>query len=199
MSNNNINDSNSNSDSDNSNSFISDIGDKEITNNAFSYDDKKVHEEFIKTVLVDKVSKYIKLDNIIKEKQEKLKLELKKIKDAKEQMEEYIISYLDKNDAEFLGIGNEKLIKTVKETKAPIKIENIEESLIEGFKKYELYKNDEEIAKVVKEFLISIDNKRKITQRKYLTRENNKKDNNKDKKEKKEIKKENKNQLKTKN
>ena len=182
---------------DNDSSFVSDIGDKEISNNAFEYDDKKVHEEFVKTVLVDKVSKYIKLDNIIKEKQDKLKTELKKIKDAKEQMEEYIISYLDKNDAEFLGIGNEKLIKTVKETKAPIKIENIEESLIEGFKKYELYKNDEEISKVVKDFLMTIDSKRKITQRKYLTRENNKKE---DKKEvKKEDKKEVKKQVKNKN
>ena len=47
----------------------------------FEYDDKKVHEEFVKTVLVDKVSKYIKLDNIIKEKQDKLKTELKKIND----------------------------------------------------------------------------------------------------------------------
>jgi microtubule-associated protein 1 len=182
---------------DNDSSFVSDIGDKEISNNAFEYDDKKVHEEFVKNVLVDKVSKYIKLDNIIKEKQDKLKTELKKIKDAKEQMEEYIISYLDKNDAEFLGIGNEKLIKTVKETKAPIKIENIEESLIEGFKKYELYKNDEEISKVVKDFLMTIDSKIKITQRKYLTRENNKKE---DKKEvKKEDKKEVKKQVKNKN
>jgi hypothetical protein len=185
---------------DNDSSFVSDIGDKEISNNAFEYDDKKVHEEFVKTVLVDKVSKYIKLDNIIKEKQDKLKTELKKIKDAKEQMEEYIISYLDKNDAEFLGLGNEKLIKTVKETKAPIKIENIEESLVEGFKKYELYKNDEEISKVVKDFLMTIDSKRKITQRKYLTRENNKKeDNKKEDNKKKKVKKEVKKQVKNKN
>jgi len=173
--------SNSNSDDENNSSFISEPKNNEPIN-AFEFDenmsDKKVHENFVKNVLVDKVSKYIKLDNIIKEKQEKLKAELKKIKDAKEVMEEYIITYLDKNDADFLNIGKEKLRVEEKKSQSAIKMEYIEECLVDGFKKYELYENENEISKVVKEFLETINSKRKITTRKVLVRED------KDKKEK---------------
>ena len=69
-------------------------------------------------------------------KQEKLKAELKKIKDAKEVMEEYIITYLDKNDADFLNIGKEKLRVEEKKSQSAIKMEYIEECLVDGFKKY---------------------------------------------------------------
>jgi len=51
-------------------------------------------------------------------------------------------------------------------------MDDISACLIDGFRKYEIYENDEEINRVVKDFVTTIDNKREIRTRKYLKRTN---------------------------
>lgn len=128
-------------------------------------------KEYIQTVVLDKVINYIKLDDIIKQKQLEHKKEMKVIKDSKEQLEEFLIQYLDKVDEEFIELGNKStLYKTEIKTKAAPKMEDIGICLVEGFKKYEFYEDDDEIKRVVKDFIDTIDAKREVKTRKYLKR-----------------------------
>ena len=168
-------------------SVISDMDDNESIDDAFNYDaqkktqstsdedyDEMSEEEkkkYIETVVLDRVIKYIKLDDVIKQKQNEHKKEMKAIKDSKEQLEQFLIGYLDKVDEEYIQLGNKStLIKTEVKTKAPPKMEDISVCLIEGFKKYDIYNDDVEIKRVVKDFIDTIDAKREVKIRKYLKR-----------------------------
>lgn len=142
--------------------------------------DEDAHDEYVQTVVIDRIVKYIKLDDIIKQKQEEHKKELKFIKDTKAQLEQFLIDYLDKKDEEYIKLGTSStLVKTETKTKAAPKMEDISTCLVDGFRKYEIYDNDDEIKRVVKDFITSIDAKREVKTRKYLKRiagENDKKD-----------------------
>lgn len=168
-------------------SDISDMADNESLSDAFKYDaakksqsngeedydemDEDEKKEYIQTVVLDRVIKYIKLDDVIKQKQNEHKKEMKAIKDSKEQLEHFLIGYLDKVDEEYIQLGNKStLIKTEVKTKAPPKMEDISVCLVEGFRKHEIYEDDSEIKRVVKDFIETIDAKREIKTRKYLKR-----------------------------
>jgi hypothetical protein len=168
-------------------SDISDMADNESISDAFKYDaakksqsngeedyddmDEQEKKEYIQTVVLDRVIKYIKLDDVIKQKQSEHKKEMKAIKDSKEQLEQFLIQYLDKVDEEYIQLGNKStLIKTEVKTKAPPKMEDISVCLVEGFRKHEIYGDDSEIKRVVKDFIDTIDAKREVKTRKYLKR-----------------------------
>ena len=122
---------------------------------------------------MERVIKYIKLDDVIKEKQNEHKKEMKTLKDTKDQLEQFLISFLDKINEEYIQLGNKStLIKTEVNTKAAPKMEDISVCLIDGFRKYEIYEDDEEIKRVVKDFIKIIDDKREIKTRKFLKRTN---------------------------
>jgi hypothetical protein len=179
-------------------SDISDIDDNQEISDAFGYDDKKekskktkkdnednennednnsnedeMDEDFVQTVVMERVIKYIKLDDVIKEKQNEHKKEMKTLKDTKDQLEQFLIGFLDKINEEYIQLGNKStLIKTETQTKAAPKMEDISVCLIDGFRKYEIYEDDDEIKRVVKDFIKTIDDKREIKTRKYLKRMN---------------------------
>lgn len=178
-------------------SEISDFDENQEISDAFeNYDNKKkkvsedadneVTDEYIQTVLLENVIKYIKLDDLIKEKQSEYKKEMKKIKDTKDNLEHYLIDYLDKMDEEYIQVGNKStLIKTEVKTKAPPKMEDISVCLIDGFRKHEIYDDDEEIKRIVSDFVKTIDEKREVKTRKFLKRtkaDNDKADGNKGRK-----------------
>lgn len=178
-------------------SDISDIDDNQEISDAFNYDNKKskskkviknnedyedgeengekceedMDEEYVQTVVMERVIKYVKLDDVIKEKQNEHKKEMKTLKDTKDQLEQFLIGFLDKMNEEYIQLGNKStLIKTETQTKAAPKMEDISVCLIDGFRKYEIYEDDEEIKRVVKDFIKTIDDKREIKTRKYLKR-----------------------------
>lgn len=180
-------------------SDISDIDENDEISDAFKYDEKKSKvkgkkeisdeeniggtepdydnmdedekKEYIQTVVLERVIKYIKLDDVIKEKQKAHKEEMKTIKDSKEQLESFLIGYLDKIDEQYVQLGNKAtLIKTEVKTKAAPKMEDISVCLVEGFRKHEIYDDDAEIKRVVKDFIETIESKREVKTRKYLKR-----------------------------
>ena len=76
-------------------SDISDIEDNVTISDAFNYDnkkennssiDKEAEAEYIQTVVLDRVVKYIKIDDIIKKKQQEHRKEMKTIKDHKDKL-----------------------------------------------------------------------------------------------------------------
>jgi hypothetical protein len=173
-------------------SDISDIEDNVTISDAFNYDnkkennssiDKEAEAEYIQTVVLDRVVKYIKIDDIIKKKQQEHRKEMKTIKDHKDKLEQFLIDYLDKIDQEYIQVGDKgTLTKTESRTKTSIKMEDISISLIEGFKKHKIYDDIAEIKRVVEDFVETIENRRDVKVRKYLKRTKAKKTNTKIKK-----------------
>lgn len=166
-------------------SDISDYDENESISDAFKYDDNKNKseddDEFVKTVVVERVVKYLKLDDVIKEKQAEHRKEMKVIKDAKDQLETFLIEYLDKINQDYIECKGSQLVRTETQTKAPPKMEDISVSLIDGFRKHEIYEDDDEIKKVVKDFMELIEERREIKTRRYIKRLDANKANNADK------------------
>lgn len=97
-----------------------------------------ISEEYIQTVVIERVIKYIRLNDIIKEKQSEHRKEMKKIKDtkndtysndfinmkqsehktetiplknARKELEQFLINFLDKVNEEYIQIGSSMLTK----------------------------------------------------------------------------------------
>ncbi len=97
---------------------------------------QKAHEKYFKTELMEKIIKYIKIDDSIKEKQKEVREQVKCLKTQKMDMEKYIITYLESINQEFVNIeGAAKLTKTVSVSKGAIKHDNIKSSIVDGIKK----------------------------------------------------------------
>ncbi len=154
----------------NSDSDSSQISDVDSNQNIDIKEDKEDKEED-ETKLMDYIIKYIKIDDMIKRKNTEFKQEVKPIKDSKKKLEDYIISYLDGIEQDFINVGKSNtLTKVVTEQKSAIKMDNIEETLIDGFKKHNLYEDDEEMYEVIKEFIKNIDEKRETKTKKSIVR-----------------------------
>lgn len=137
--------------------------------------DEEARDEYIKTTVTDNVIKYLKIDSMMKKKQEEHREEMKPIKEAKDKLEKFLIDYLDKIDEEYFQIGDKgTLVKTEIESKAAIKIDDITSGLLDGFKKYELYEDEAEAKKVIEDLVKTIDAKRAIKTRKVLKKVENK-------------------------
>jgi len=132
-------------------------------------DSKKLGTKFLENVI-----KYLEIDDTIKQKQDEHREEVKNLKDTKGELEGYIIRYLDRKGKNEINIGNGKgqLVKEVKDSKSPIKPENIREGILDGLKKSEFGETDEETLKLINSIMDSIDTKRAVTQRTCLRRIN---------------------------
>lgn len=127
---------------------------------------KKDKEQNIGNDFKEKIMHYIKIDDLIRKKQE----EIKDLKEKKEEAEEYILKFLDKNDANFVNVPGGKLIKNQSETKAPLKIEMIKEAIVEGIKKEKLTDTEEVNKKLLEDIVEIMENKRGKVNRVNLKR-----------------------------
>lgn len=154
---------------------VSDISDDSDFEEGVEGDDgeddnsKKLGTKFLENVI-----KYLEIDDTIKHKQDEHREEVKNLKDTKGELEGYILRYLDRKGKNEINIGNGKgqLIKEVKDSKSPIKPENIREGILDGLKNSQLGENDEEKLKLINSIMDSIDTKRAVTQRTCLRRIN---------------------------
>ena len=150
MSDNNSNDSSkasSVSDSEKSSSKNSNKSVKSVT---------KKEDAGVSNAFKEKIINYIKIDDVIRKRQD----EIKDLKEKKEECEEYILKYLDKSDAGFVKIPGGKLIKNQSESKGTLKIETIKESIIECIKKEKLTNSDEINKKLIDDIIEIMETKR---------------------------------------
>lgn len=148
---------------------------------------QKGKEKFFKTELMEKIIKYIKIDDTIKDKQKELRLQMKALKEQKLDMEKYIISYLDAINEDYVNIeGTAKLTKTTTNTKGAIKVDNIKVSVIDGIKQQNINLDEKKINELLESILDSVDKNRPVKTKTSIRRTNikNKKDKD-DKKDKK--------------
>ena len=90
-----------------------------------SIDAMKVTKEFQENVV-----KFVKLDDLIRKKQE----EIGELKDQRKPCEEYILKYLDQVNENVIEITNGKLRKNKSETKASLSQDVIKHAILEKIK-----------------------------------------------------------------
>lgn len=176
-------------------SEIQDIDENQSVPDAFEFDqkksdnadmDKEAETNYVKDIVADRIIRYIKIDDLIKKKEEEHRTYMKTIKEGRTKLEQFIIGYLDKIDEEYVQIGKQnKLTKSIKQNKQPIKTDAIKEVLINEFKEKGLCESTQQIEKMVDEFIGKIEEKREIKTKKVLSRSNPEKESIKEEKKKK--------------
>jgi hypothetical protein len=132
---------------------------------------QKGKEKFFQTELMEKIVKYIKIDDTIKDKQKELRLQMKALKTQKIDMEKYIISYLEAINQEFVNIeGTAKLTKTISNTKGAIKVDNIKLSLIDGIKKQNIKLDENKINELLDSVIDNVEKNRPTKTKTYIKR-----------------------------
>lgn len=132
---------------------------------------QKGREKFFKTELMEKIVKYIKIDDTIKDKLKELRLQMKALKTQKTDMEKYIISYLEAINEEFVNIqGTARLTKTTTNTKGAIKVDNIKLSVIDGIKKQNINLDERKITELLDSVVDNIEKNRPIKTKTYIKR-----------------------------
>jgi hypothetical protein len=154
---------------------------------------KKARETYIKTELFERITKYVKIDNTIKEKQQELREFTKTLKKQKEDMEKYILEYLTDVQEEYVKIeGDGKLTKSISVRKGAIKPETIKKSVLLGLRKENINLDENRINDIIESILTIVDDNRPTTKKTYIKRTYERKKKDKKEVDKKEVDKESK-------
>jgi hypothetical protein len=153
-----------------------DLGD---SSDVSSYDDNMTNDDisraaknsYVQNELYERIVKYLKLDDMIKEKQKELSAQVKILKEKKQEMEKFIIKYLDDEEEDYVKIDGEgKLTKTISTTKGAIKPDNIKQSLFDGIKQNNLIQDDNRINEFLLHILKNIEENRPRKTKTYIKR-----------------------------
>ena len=126
--------------------------------------DEEAKTEYVMSEVCDTVKKYVSISEKVNLKESKYREEISDLKKQMISFESYLINYLEHISEEYIDIAYKKvrIQKIETEKKGPIKIEQVSEALVDGFKKHEVYteKESEALMKVISDLLIMIENKR---------------------------------------
>lgn len=132
---------------------------------------QRAQDKYFKTELMEKIIKYIKIDDSIKEKQKEIRQQVKCLKTQKADMEKYIITYLESINQEFVNIeGTAKLTKTVSTTRGAIKQDNIKISLVDGIKKQNINLDSKKVDELLESVMEFVEKNRPTKTRTYIKR-----------------------------
>ncbi len=141
---------------------------------------KKAKQTYMQTELFERITKYVKIDNTIKEKQKELREFTQTLKKQKEEMEKYILAYLTEVEQEYVKIdGDGKLTKSISVRKGAIKPEIVKKSVLLGLKKENINLDENRFNDIIHSILNIVDENRPKTTKTYIKRtyERKKKDN----------------------
>jgi hypothetical protein len=109
-------------------SELNDDQKKKLEDDEVSQISKEATNNYVTTEFKDKVINYVKIDDLIKKKTE----EIKELKSKKKPCEEYIIRFLEKQEADHVNVIGGRLVKNSSETKGALKTDIIKEAIKEG-------------------------------------------------------------------
>ena len=145
-----------------------DSNDDNLTNEDIQ---KEARETYMQTELLERITKYLRIDNNIKEKRKDLQEFMKAAKKQKDDMEKYIIGYLTEVQEEYIKIDGEgKLTKTISVRKGAIKADNIKEAVKKGLMKENINLNEKKFNEVLSSILNIVEDNRPQTQKTYIKR-----------------------------
>ena len=159
--------------------------------------EKKATNAFVETELLDRITKYLKIDSKIKEKQKEVRECMRTMKQQKEDMEKYIVKYLEDINEDFIKIDGEgKLTKTQTITRGAINNENIKSSVLTGLKKENINLDDKKFMDLIQSILEQVEANRPKKTKTYIKRTAEKKNKKSKNETENETKNENKNETK---
>ena len=123
------------------------------------------------SVLKENVTAYIKIDDLIKEKQD----EIKELKEKKLKYEDYIKSYLEKEKKEKITFDEGEIVCKKVSTKQPIKEEIIQKAIISKIKDIDVKKID--VNQIAQNIIQELDNMRGVSIKNNIKRVGRKKKN----------------------
>jgi len=145
--------------------------------------EKNATNAFVQNELLDRITKYLKIDEKIKEKQKEVRECMRVMKEQKEDMEKYIIKYLEDINEEFIKIdGQGKLVRTQTITRGAINNNNIKTSVVNGLKKENINLDDKTFMSLIQSILEQVEENRPKKTKTFIKRTKEK--NSDDKKEK---------------
>jgi len=155
---------------------------------------KKATNSFVQNELLERITKYLKIDSKIKEKQKEVREYMRTMKEQKESMEKYIIKYLEDVNEEFIKIdGQGKLVRTQTITKGAINNDNIKISVGTSLKKQNINLDDKTFLNLIQTILEQVETNRPKKTRTFIKRTSEKNEKNKndknDKNDKNNVKK----------
>lgn len=103
-----------------------------------------------------KVKTYVKLTDQVKIKRE----EIKDLNDKIKPVEQWLIKYMDKEDLECIEITGGKLVKNETEVKGPLKVNIIEESILEKIKKDKIFDTEDKCSQATEDIIKIMEDKR---------------------------------------
>jgi hypothetical protein len=133
--------------------------------------ESKAEEKAVNDLFKQYLEKYIKYDNLIKEKNQ----EIKELKQKKKPCEDNIISFLEKHNRTHIDLEKtgSRIVKNTKIIKEPIKEILIKESINMGMKKENIVIDDKKCEEVISSIMELLDSKRKTKTRTSLSRKSN--------------------------
>ena len=153
--------------------IIDNEDDEDFDPEAVEQIDAEAKKSFLENEVFDAIVKFMKTDDLIKEKENELREMIAPLKKQRSSLETFLIDYLEQIDQEFIKIGEKtQLTKVETESKGAIKPENVAEALLEGFKKHELYTDEQhdEMVKVIKDMMAIVESKREKKVKKKIAR-----------------------------
>lgn len=107
---------------------------------------KKSKENFVKTDFLEKIIKYVKIDNLIRKETVEYKERVNTLKEDKQELEGYILRYLEDAKEEVINIeGSGKLTKYESVRKGGINKDIIQQSICDQLKKEKLIQDEKKI------------------------------------------------------
>jgi hypothetical protein len=132
---------------------------------------RKATNSFVQNELLERITKYLKIDSKIKEKQKEVREYMKTMKEQKDSMEKYIIKYLEDVNEEFIKIDGEgKLVRTQTITRGVINNENIKTSVGNSLKKENINLDDKTFMNLIQTILEQVETNRPKKTRTYIKR-----------------------------
>lgn len=137
---------------------------------------RKATNSFVQNELLERITKYLKIDSKIKEKQKEVREYMRTMKEQKESMEKYIIKYLEDVNEEFIKIDGEgKLVRTQTITRGAINNENIKTSVGNSLKKENIKLDDKTFMSLIQTILEQVETNRPKKTKTYIKRTKEKK------------------------
>jgi len=150
---------------------VEDLNDEEkkkIADDEVSHISHEAAKKYVTNEFKEKVIGYMKIDDMIRKRTE----EIKELKNKKKPCEEYIIRFLEKEDAGFVNVNGGKLVKNETETKGPLKAAIIKEAIKEGMQIEKLVSPEdiEKCNRITEDIFELMEKKRPVQKRVNLRR-----------------------------
>lgn len=147
---------------------VSDVSSDEMSDETIS---KKAKEAYMKDEFLEKIVKYIKTDDLIRQETLEFKEKINTLKEEKSEIETFILRYLDHADEDIINIaGNGKLSKQESIRKGGLNKDIIKQSIFEQLKKENIIKDEKKGKELAENTYNLMEGKREKKTKVYLKR-----------------------------